>query len=58
MKCCQILGSVAGSLEASKLQVFAHAYAVSALSNKDRFRFEPISVFVYICEIDQSHYVI
>ncbi len=26
--------------------------------NKDRFRFEPISVFVYICEIDQSHYVI
>ena len=26
--------------------------------NKDRFRFEPISVFVYICEIDQSHDVI
>ena len=29
-----------------------------AKPNKDRFRSEPISEFVYICEIDQSHYVI
>ena len=29
-----------------------------AAVNKDRFRFEPISEFVYICKIDQSHYVI
>lgn len=26
--------------------------------NKDIFRFEPISLFVYIGEINQSHYVI
>ena len=29
---CQILGSVAGSLRGSKLQVFTHACTVSALS--------------------------
>ena len=32
IKCCQILGPVAGSYGTSKLRVFAHACAVSALS--------------------------
>ena len=30
IKCCQILGPVAGSYGGSKLQAFAHACAVSA----------------------------
>ena len=32
IKCCRILGSVAGSKGDSKLRVFAHACAISALS--------------------------
>ena len=37
--------------ESDGLNIFAQI-------NKDRFRSEPISEFVYICKIDQSHYVI
>ena len=32
IKCCQILGSIAGSFRGSTLRVFAHVCAVSALS--------------------------
>ena len=34
MKCCEILGSVAGSFGGSKLRVFALACAISALSEQ------------------------
>ena len=34
IKCCQILGSVAGSFRGSKVRVFAHACAAAALSHE------------------------
>ena len=38
--------------------VYVCMYMCPGAGNEDRFRFDPVNKFVYICEINQSHYVI